>query len=75
MLHVLRNNGGIGAATEIMDAVIDHLKIPEAEVDQTIPSGQSRVRNQIQWARYYLTKAGLMDPPKNGVWRQKPAFR
>jgi polyhydroxyalkanoate synthesis regulator phasin len=20
-------------------------------------------------ARYYLTKAGLMDPPKNGVWR------
>ncbi len=48
VLHVLRNNGGIGAASEIMDAVIDHLKIPEAEVDQTIPSGQSRVRNQIQ---------------------------
>jgi restriction system protein len=69
VLHVLRNNGGIGAASEIIDAVIDHLRIPEAEVDQTIPSGQSRVRNQIQWARYYLTKAGLMDSPKNGVWR------
>jgi restriction system protein len=69
VLHVLRNNGGIGAASEIIDAVIDHLKIPEAEVDQTIPSGQSRVRNQIQWARYYLTKAGLMDSPKNGIWR------
>ncbi len=69
VLHVLRNNGGIGAASEIIDAVIDHLKISEAEVDQTIPSGQSRVRNQIQWARYYLTKAGLMDSPKNGVWR------
>jgi len=69
VLHVLRNNGGIGAASEIIDAVIEHLKIPEAEVDQTIPSGQSRVRNQIQWARYYLTKAGLMDSPKNGVWR------
>ena len=69
VLQVLRNNGGVGAASEIIDAVIDHLKIPEAEVEQTIPSGQSRVRNQIQWARYYLSKAGLVDSPKSGVWR------
>lgn len=69
VLQVLRNNGGVGAASEIIDAVIDHLKIPEAEVEQTIPSGQSRVRNQIQWARYYLSRAGLVDSPKSGVWR------
>ncbi|MFN6177386.1 MAG: restriction endonuclease [Flavobacteriales bacterium] len=69
VLHVLRNNGGVGSASEIIDAVIEHLHIPDAEVEQTIPSGQSRVRNQIQWARYYLAKAGLVDSPKSGVWR------
>ena len=49
--------------------MITDLKIPDSEVEQLIPSGQSRVRNQIQWARFYLTKAGLMDSPKSGVWR------
>jgi len=69
VLQVLRNNGGVGSASEIIDAVVEHLNIPDSEVEQTIPSGQSRVRNQIQWARYYLAKAGLVDSPKNGVWR------
>jgi restriction system protein len=69
VLHVLKNNGGVGAASEIIDGVISRLNIPDAEVEVTIPSGQSRVRNQIQWARYYLAKAGLVDSPKNGVWR------
>jgi restriction system protein len=69
VLQVLKDNGGVGAASEIIDGVIAHMKIPDAEVDVTIPSGQSRVRNQIQWARYYLAKAGLVDSPKSGVWR------
>lgn len=69
VLQVLKNNGGIGAASEIIDGVIAHLNIPDVEVEVTIPSGQSRVRNQIQWARYYLAKAGLVDSPKSGVWR------
>ena len=72
VLHVLRENGGIGAASEMIDAVIEYLRIPEEEVEQTISSGQSRVRNQIQWARYYLAKAGLIDSPKNGIWRLTP---
>jgi restriction endonuclease Mrr len=69
VLQVLKDNGGVGAASEIIDGVIAHMKIPDAEVEVTIPSGQSRVRNQIQWARYYLAKAGLVDSPKSGVWR------
>lgn len=69
VLQVLKDNGGVGAASEIIDGVIAHLNIQDAEVEVTIPSGQSRVRNQIQWARYYLAKAGLVDSPKSGVWR------
>lgn len=69
LLRVMKNLGGSGATGEVVDAVIADLKIPDSEVEQLIPSGQSRVRNQIQWARFYLTKAGLMDSPKSGVWR------
>lgn len=69
LLRVMKNLGGSGATGEVVDAVITDLKIPDSEVEQLIPSGQSRVRNQIQWARFYLTKAGLMDTPKRGVWR------
>jgi restriction system protein len=69
LLRVMKNLGGSGAASEVVDAVIADLKIPDQEVEQLIPSGQSRVRNQIQWARFYLTKAGLMDSPKSGSWR------
>src|SRR5690606_31442505 len=32
-------------------------------------NGQSRVRNQIQWARFYLFKAGLIDNAQRGIWR------
>lgn len=69
LLRVMKNLGGSGATGEVVDAVIADLKIPDSEVEQLIPSGQSRVRNQIQWARFYLTKAGLLDSPRSGVWR------
>ncbi len=69
LLRVMKNLGGSGAASDVVDAVIADMKIPDAEVEQLIPSGQSRVRNQIQWGRFYLTKAGLMDSPKSGYWR------
>src|SRR3989304_4285344 len=33
-----------------------------------LKSGQSRIYNQIAWARLYLVKAGLLDSSKRGVW-------
>jgi len=41
--------------------------IPDHQVEKTISSGASRVRNQIQWARMYLVKADLMDSAQRGV--------
>ena len=45
------------------------MKIPDDEVEETISSGASRVRNRIQWARMYLVKADLMDSSQRGVWK------
>lgn len=60
--------GNSGTAAEVVDSVIERLKIPEAEQQETTSNGQSRVRNQINWARFYLTKAGILDASQRGVW-------
>lgn len=69
LVEVLRNIGGSGATADVIDQVISYMKIPDYVVEETISSGASRVRNQIQWARMYLVKADLMDSSQRGVWK------
>jgi len=69
LVEVLRNIGGSGTTADVIDQVIEYMKIPEGEVAKTIASGASRVRNQIEWARMYLVKADLMDSSQRGVWK------
>ena len=69
LLETLKENGGSGSVSDIIDKVIDRLGISEEIVSKTLPSGGSRVKNRIQWARFYLSKAGLIDNTKHGVWQ------
>lgn len=69
VLDQLQSNGGAGNASDIIEKVIEQLKISDAELEETTSNGQSRVRNQIQWARFYLFKAGLIDNSERGIWR------
>ena len=69
LVEVLRNSGGSGSTADVIDQIIDNMSIPDEEVEQTISSGASRVRNRIQWARMYLVKADLMDSSQRGVWK------
>lgn len=68
LINVLKDNGGSGTTSDIIDDVIDKMDIPDEEVEQAIASGASRVRNRIQWARLYLVKSGYMDSSKRGIW-------
>jgi len=68
VLEVLKELGGSGRAGEVVDLVVEKLDIPDHVMNETIPSGQSRVRNQIQWARFFLVKTGYVDSSKRGVW-------
>ncbi|MCK4822271.1 restriction endonuclease, partial [bacterium] len=67
-IDVLKELGGSGTASEVIDRVIEKLQIPEQEQQETIKSGASRVRNQVQWARLYLVRTGYLDSSKRGVW-------
>jgi restriction system protein len=68
ILEVLKDSGGSGTVSEVIDRVIEKMGIPESEQEVTLKSGQSRARNAIQWARFYLAQAGFIDSSKRGVW-------
>src|SRR5690606_7791426 len=69
VLTTLQSNGGAGNSSDVIEQVIDKLGITESELEETTSNGQSRIRNQIQWARFYLFKAGLIDNGQRGIWR------
>ncbi len=50
--------------------------ISDEEREQMLPSGRNRVlRNRIHWAKFYLTKAGLLESPRRGRFAITPAGR
>ena len=68
VIDVLKELGGSGKVSEVQDAVIEMLDMPESELEETLKSGDSRVRNQIAWARFYLLKSGYLESSQRGVW-------
>lgn len=54
ILEVLQAIGGSGKSSEVIDLVTEKLNISEEELQKTVQSGQSRVINQIHWARLML---------------------
>lgn len=69
VLESLKALGGSGKPAEVTEAVIESLAIPEEEQQETTKNGNSRVKNQIAWARFYLAKGGFIDPSERGIWR------
>jgi len=68
VIDVLKVLGGSGKVSEVQDAVVELLDIPENELEETLKSGDSRVKNQIAWARFYLLKSGYLESSQRGVW-------
>ena len=69
VLKTLQENGGAGNSSNVIEQIIESLEISDDELAESTSNGQSRVRNQIQWARFYLFKAGLIDNSQRGIWR------
>src|SRR6266487_6128461 len=49
ILRILKESGGSGTTSEVIDRAIELLKIPESEQEVALKNGQSRIRNQVQW--------------------------
>jgi len=68
ILEVLIESGGSGTPSEIVDRSIEISKVSELEQEAVNKNGQSRVKNQIHWARQYLVWEGYLDSSKRGLW-------
>jgi restriction system protein len=68
LLDALRGLGGSAKADEAVDRVAEDLKLTDDVLNETLPSGGSRFRNQVAWARFYLVREGLIDSSRHGVW-------
>ena len=68
ILEVLRELGGSGTASEIVDRSLEVAKVSEAEQEAVNKNGLSRVKNQVHWARQYLVWSDYLDSSKRAVW-------
>lgn len=69
IVQALKEKGGSGTTSEIIDRAIEILGISESEQNQELGSGGSKVRNQAQWARFYMARGGILDSSARGVWK------
>ncbi len=56
IVDVLKELGGSGRASEVIDSILDKLKIPEEELQEKIKSGEPKVINNIRWARFMIVR-------------------
>lgn len=65
VLEIARN--GETSVPEAEAEIAARFGLTEEEREQMLPSGRQRLlHNRIHWAKFYLTKAGLLESPRRG---------
>jgi restriction system protein len=54
---------------DVVPAIADGLNLSGADRAEQIPSGQSRLRNRVYWAKLYLSQAKALDTVRPGIFR------
>ena len=50
-------------------SIADRFGLTQPEREEMLPSGKQRLlHNRVHWAKFYMSKAGLIDSPKRGVF-------
>jgi restriction system protein len=71
MIPVLRAvaDGKTYTAAEVNNRVAKDLLLTEADLAELLPSGKNHVfYNRVNWAKYYLFRAGLVSQPRRALW-------
>ena len=68
MLPVLRLAAvGERRVADVAERIADELHLSQEERETLLPSGRQRVlNNRIHWAKFYMSKAGLIFSPGRG---------
>lgn len=68
VISALISLGGSGRPEEVEEKIAEQLELSDELLSEQISSGQSRFSNKVNWARFYLVRAGLIDSSVRGVW-------
>lgn len=68
LLDALRKLGGSGTPDEVVEQISTDLNLSDEEQNEEVPSGGSRLKTNVAWARFYLVREGLLDSSKRGIW-------
>jgi restriction system protein len=70
MLPVLRLAAeGEKRVGDVADRIADEFGLSVKEREELLPSGRQRIfHNRIHWAKFYMSKAGLIASPGRGRW-------
>jgi len=56
------------------DIIADRLGLSDSDREEMLPSGKQRLlHNRVHWAKFYLTKAGLLQSPRRGIFTTSDA--
>ncbi len=56
------------------EVIADQFALTPEQREELLPSGKQRLlHNRIHWAKFHLSKAGLVDSPKRGIFRATEA--
>ncbi len=68
LIFALRKLGGSARADEVCNVIAETLHLPDAVLDKRLKNGESRFKNQVHWARFFLASTEYLDSSKRGVW-------
>ena len=68
VLDALRKLGGAGEPKAVSAIVAELAGVTATELQEKNKNGKSKYENHVAWARFYLSKAGLIDGGVHGKW-------
>jgi restriction system protein len=68
VLDALAAKGGSARPAEVKEWILHNLKLPAEYATALHKNGESKFGNDVDWARFYLVKAGFIDSSRRGVW-------
>ena len=68
VVDALRALGGSGTPKAVLQKIQELIAVPESVHTEKMESGQSRLYNEVAWARKYLVWEGLVESPERGTW-------
>ena len=69
LIQALKDLGGSATPKEVIGKIAENEKVDEETLSET--RGKNNLKkfdNEVQWARNYLSYAGIIDKSKRGIW-------